>query len=218
MTKIELLPSNSTVALIEEPTQVADPWDLPELRDTGIKWSGKSRQEGLPSVRVGFTISIVSSPLCWPLSCPCSDALQTKVLARDATWQSWRLQFQAQCEDQGAFCSPSLSECPSVGTLVTVLLPMIHCGPTGSQERCSGCSSEQTGSLTESSWIGGGSPPKCGHQGRLAEDACIDYTTSKAGMQANAAFLSWVQGVGSVCSSDSWERGNENRCKKEQRK
>lgn len=39
VTKIELLPSYSTVALIEEPTAVEDPWDLPELRDTGIKWS-----------------------------------------------------------------------------------------------------------------------------------------------------------------------------------
>ncbi|XP_007953472.1 sodium-dependent phosphate transport protein 2B [Orycteropus afer afer] len=40
-TKIELLPSYSTVALIEEPTEVEDPWDLPALQDTGIKWSGK---------------------------------------------------------------------------------------------------------------------------------------------------------------------------------
>lgn len=52
VTKIELLPSYSTVALIEEPTEVADPWDLPELRDTGIKWSGKSGEGGPPSVRV----------------------------------------------------------------------------------------------------------------------------------------------------------------------
>ncbi|XP_053433993.1 sodium-dependent phosphate transport protein 2B-like [Nycticebus coucang] len=37
--KIELLPSYSTVTLIEEPTEVDDPWDLPALRDTGIKWS-----------------------------------------------------------------------------------------------------------------------------------------------------------------------------------
>ncbi|KAM6150271.1 sodium-dependent phosphate transport protein 2B [Erethizon dorsatum] len=37
--KIELLPSYSTIALIEDPTQVEDPWDLPELQDTGIKWS-----------------------------------------------------------------------------------------------------------------------------------------------------------------------------------
>ncbi|MEJ1274584.1 hypothetical protein NN561_005470 [Cricetulus griseus] len=39
VTKIELLPSCSTVVLIEEPAEVNDPWDLPELRDTGIKWS-----------------------------------------------------------------------------------------------------------------------------------------------------------------------------------
>lgn len=41
ITKIELVPSHSTAALIEEPTEVEDPWDLPELKDTGIKWSGK---------------------------------------------------------------------------------------------------------------------------------------------------------------------------------
>ncbi|XP_057585462.1 sodium-dependent phosphate transport protein 2B isoform X2 [Hippopotamus amphibius kiboko] len=35
--KIELVPSYSTTALIEEPK--VDPWDLPELKDTGIKWS-----------------------------------------------------------------------------------------------------------------------------------------------------------------------------------
>lgn len=92
---------------------------------------------------------------------------------------------------------------------------MIHCVPTGSQEQCSGCSSEQTGSLTESSWIGGAPHLNVGIKEGLQK---IDYTTSKAGMQANAAFLSWVQGVGSVCSSDSWERGSENCCKKEQRK
>uniref|UniRef100_A0A8C5XYD1 Sodium-dependent phosphate transport protein 2B n=1 Tax=Microcebus murinus TaxID=30608 RepID=A0A8C5XYD1_MICMU len=39
VTKIELLPSYSMATLIEEPTEVDDPWDLPELRDTGVKWS-----------------------------------------------------------------------------------------------------------------------------------------------------------------------------------
>lgn len=58
VTKIELLPSYSTVALIDEPAEVADPWDLPELRDTGIKWSGK-RQGGLPSVR-GWVLGLHS--------------------------------------------------------------------------------------------------------------------------------------------------------------
>ncbi|KAM6220864.1 LOW QUALITY PROTEIN: sodium-dependent phosphate transport protein 2B [Rhynchocyon petersi] len=39
-TKLELLPSYSTVALIGDPAQVEeDPWDLPALQDTGIKWS-----------------------------------------------------------------------------------------------------------------------------------------------------------------------------------
>uniref|UniRef100_A0A8C3WQ08 Sodium-dependent phosphate transport protein 2B n=1 Tax=Catagonus wagneri TaxID=51154 RepID=A0A8C3WQ08_9CETA len=38
-TEIELQPSHSAVALVEEPPKVEDPWDLPELKDTGIKWS-----------------------------------------------------------------------------------------------------------------------------------------------------------------------------------
>ncbi|XP_019497934.1 PREDICTED: sodium-dependent phosphate transport protein 2B, partial [Hipposideros armiger] len=39
VTNIELLPSHSTVALIEESTEAEDPWDLPELKHKGIKWS-----------------------------------------------------------------------------------------------------------------------------------------------------------------------------------
>uniref|UniRef100_A0A9L0SWB5 Sodium-dependent phosphate transport protein 2B n=1 Tax=Equus caballus TaxID=9796 RepID=A0A9L0SWB5_HORSE len=39
VTKIELLPSYSTATLIGEPTEVEDPWDLPALQNTGIKWS-----------------------------------------------------------------------------------------------------------------------------------------------------------------------------------
>lgn len=42
VTKIELLPSYSTATLIGEPTEVEDPWDLPALQNTGIKWSGKN--------------------------------------------------------------------------------------------------------------------------------------------------------------------------------
>uniref|UniRef100_A0AAY4CDI2 Sodium-dependent phosphate transport protein 2B n=1 Tax=Denticeps clupeoides TaxID=299321 RepID=A0AAY4CDI2_9TELE len=34
-----VLPACSTVALVEEPEEPGDPWDLPELRDTGLKWS-----------------------------------------------------------------------------------------------------------------------------------------------------------------------------------
>ncbi|XP_003411428.1 sodium-dependent phosphate transport protein 2B-like [Loxodonta africana] len=39
VTKMELLPSYSTMALIEDPSEVVDPWDMPALKDTGIKWS-----------------------------------------------------------------------------------------------------------------------------------------------------------------------------------
>ncbi|KAM7158369.1 sodium-dependent phosphate transport protein 2B [Molossus nigricans] len=39
VTKIELLPSQSIATLIEEPTGVEDPWDLPEFKHKGIKWS-----------------------------------------------------------------------------------------------------------------------------------------------------------------------------------
>lgn len=44
ITKIELLPSHSTVALIEEPTDLEDPWDLPELQHKGIKWSERDTE------------------------------------------------------------------------------------------------------------------------------------------------------------------------------
>ncbi|EHH25791.1 sodium-dependent phosphate transport protein 2B isoform X1 [Macaca nemestrina] len=39
VTKFELLPTYSTATLIEEPTEVDDPWNLPTLQDSGIKWS-----------------------------------------------------------------------------------------------------------------------------------------------------------------------------------
>ncbi|XP_004681558.1 PREDICTED: sodium-dependent phosphate transport protein 2B-like [Condylura cristata] len=41
ITKIELLPSYSTVALVEEPAEEGDPWDLPALQDKGIKWADR---------------------------------------------------------------------------------------------------------------------------------------------------------------------------------
>lgn len=65
VTKTGLLPSRSTAALIEEPkaepTEVEDPWDLPELKQKGIKWSGKneaswSRQKGLSSPPQSFLL------------------------------------------------------------------------------------------------------------------------------------------------------------------
>ena len=109
-TKIELLPSYSTVALIDEPAEVADPWDLPELRDTGIKWSGTSGQGGPPSVR-GWVLGLHSVVL----TCHYSEALHTKVLVRDTSRQPWRLRVQAQCENWGTFCSLLWANVPALG-------------------------------------------------------------------------------------------------------
>lgn len=36
-------PYYSTVDLVhQEPEEENDPWDLPELKDTGVKWSGEA--------------------------------------------------------------------------------------------------------------------------------------------------------------------------------
>lgn len=39
--KVEIQPAFSTIALIDETRQEEDPWALPELQDTGVKWSGR---------------------------------------------------------------------------------------------------------------------------------------------------------------------------------
>ncbi|XP_073093868.1 sodium-dependent phosphate transport protein 2B-like [Manis javanica] len=54
VTKTELLPSYSTVALVEEPTGDTDPWDLPALQNTGIKWSERDTKGKLLSVFQGI--------------------------------------------------------------------------------------------------------------------------------------------------------------------
>ncbi|XP_054995772.1 sodium-dependent phosphate transport protein 2B-like [Sorex araneus] len=50
-TKGDLLPSHSTVALIEDPPE--DPWDLPALQDTGLKWSERDARGKLLCVLQG---------------------------------------------------------------------------------------------------------------------------------------------------------------------
>ncbi|XP_069386918.1 solute carrier family 34 member 2a [Paralichthys olivaceus] len=37
--EVQASPAHSTVALVEEESEDADPWDLPELKDTGVPWS-----------------------------------------------------------------------------------------------------------------------------------------------------------------------------------
>ncbi|XP_028902599.1 sodium-dependent phosphate transport protein 2B [Ornithorhynchus anatinus] len=52
--KIELLPSYSTIALIDEPPPEDDPWNLPELQDTGIKWSERDTKGKLLCILEGI--------------------------------------------------------------------------------------------------------------------------------------------------------------------
>lgn len=41
VSEVKASPAHSTVALIEDEPEDSDPWDLPELKDTGVPWSGK---------------------------------------------------------------------------------------------------------------------------------------------------------------------------------
>lgn len=39
--EVTTTPAHSTLALVEEDSGEGDPWDMPELKDTGVSWSGK---------------------------------------------------------------------------------------------------------------------------------------------------------------------------------
>lgn len=39
--EVEVSPAQSTVILVEEKPNDKDPWDLPELKDAGVPWSGE---------------------------------------------------------------------------------------------------------------------------------------------------------------------------------
>ncbi|XP_043829136.1 sodium-dependent phosphate transport protein 2B-like isoform X2 [Dromiciops gliroides] len=54
VSKIELLPSYSTIALIEEPAVEQDPWDMPTLKDSGVKWSERDTTGKVIAVLQGF--------------------------------------------------------------------------------------------------------------------------------------------------------------------
>lgn len=43
--EVKASPAQSTMALIEEEPE--DPWDLPELKDTGVPWSGEDLQSNV---------------------------------------------------------------------------------------------------------------------------------------------------------------------------
>lgn len=38
-----------TVVLMEDDTEGSNPWDLPELQDTGVPWSGEDGRSSLSS-------------------------------------------------------------------------------------------------------------------------------------------------------------------------
>ncbi|CAM9150984.1 unnamed protein product, partial [Lampetra planeri] len=47
-------PAHSTVTLVEGDSQAADPWDLPELKDTGVPWSALDTRAKVLRVLVSF--------------------------------------------------------------------------------------------------------------------------------------------------------------------
>lgn len=52
--KVEIQPAFSTIALIDETRQEEDPWALPELQDTGVKWSELDRKGKIIRVLYGI--------------------------------------------------------------------------------------------------------------------------------------------------------------------
>lgn len=51
-----ILPAYSTVDLVDE-DPADDPWDLPELRDTGVKWSGEAAHDCQCTMMLGQRMS-----------------------------------------------------------------------------------------------------------------------------------------------------------------
>ncbi|XP_075399707.1 sodium-dependent phosphate transport protein 2B [Tenrec ecaudatus] len=52
--QIEFLPAYSTLTLVEDPSEVGDPWKLSELQDTGIKWSERDTKGKILCVLQGI--------------------------------------------------------------------------------------------------------------------------------------------------------------------
>lgn len=68
--KGEIQPAFSTIALIDETRpEEEDPWALPELQDTGVKWSGSHFSVKKLSAFVFYIVlfvSVVFLKLCFP--------------------------------------------------------------------------------------------------------------------------------------------------------
>lgn len=58
-------PAHSVLALIEEEPEDADPWDMPELKDTGVPWSGEDLYYNI----ITKTSTIMSYPFIYKGTC-----------------------------------------------------------------------------------------------------------------------------------------------------
>ncbi|XP_067418643.1 sodium-dependent phosphate transport protein 2B [Emydura macquarii macquarii] len=67
--KGELQPAYSNIALIEEPGQEDDPWSMPVLQDTGVKWSDMDNKGKMLSVLTGIAKFIILLGLLYFFVC-----------------------------------------------------------------------------------------------------------------------------------------------------
>lgn len=114
--------------------------------------------------------------------------------------------------------SHALNKCASMGVVTrpgAMLLLITHCVLTGPRNCAVGTALNRRDPCSESPWMEGSPHLNVGIEESFQK---TEYTARMAGVQTNAAFLFRVQGVRSVCRSDSWEGGGENHYKIEQRK
>ncbi|XP_061440272.1 sodium-dependent phosphate transport protein 2B isoform X2 [Rhineura floridana] len=67
--QLELLPAYSTIALATEPEEEADPWSLPELQSTGVKWSELDQKGKIVRVLTGIGKFIILLGLLYFFVC-----------------------------------------------------------------------------------------------------------------------------------------------------
>lgn len=64
-----ILPAYSTVDLVKEEPEEADPWDLPELKDTGVKWSELDTKGKIMRVLTGLVKLVLLLGLLYLFIC-----------------------------------------------------------------------------------------------------------------------------------------------------
>ncbi|KAM4750899.1 sodium-dependent phosphate transport protein 2B-like [Anableps anableps] len=68
-TDVKASPAHSTLALVEQDSQDTDPWDLPELKDTGIPWSALDTKGKVLRVLVSVLKFIILLGLLYMFIC-----------------------------------------------------------------------------------------------------------------------------------------------------